>query len=305
MSLIDFPEMWESRVRTNLQDAVSAPWLDGIPELDTNVIEVGSGTASESNIIHIPITTFRPGVLINNTTYPIPLVSYDDTEMIVKLDKYQTNVSTLSDDQINGASYDRIDPCTKAHVDDITESKYAKALHSLSPQQDNGDQVFVIQATGDEVTPGGRRKLLWKDLITARRRCGGQKMKRARRRVVFCEDHVNDLLEDNSSKYSQSLADYLSGTLKGTLAGFEVFSFEFSPRYTVAGVKRAWGEAGLSTDRDATIIFHPENVAKKTGITKQYFADAKTDPETQTNKLNYRHYYIATPVMEKYAGAII
>jgi hypothetical protein len=301
----NFPEVWESRVRTLLTDQTAAPWLDGILELDTEVLEVGSGSAAEANIIHIPITTFRPGVLINNTTYPIALVAYNDTNMTVQLDKYQTNVSTLSDDQIMGASYDRIDSCTKGHTDDIIDTKYAKAIHSIAPQVDDANNVFVIQATGDEVTPGGRRKLLWKDLVTAKRRAGAQKLKAKGRRIVFCDDHVNDLLEDNSSKYADKLADYLSGELKGTLAGFQVFQNIDNPYYTAAGAKKAFGTVVGTTDRQATVVFHPENIVKKTGLTKQYFAKAETDPEKQTNRLNYRHYFIAVPVMQKYAGAII
>ena len=300
-----FPEMWESRVRTLLQDEQLAPWLDGIPEIDTEVIEVGSGSASESNIIHIPITTFRPGVLINNTTYPIALVAYDDTSMTVQLDKYQTKVTTLTDDQINGSSYRQIDSVTKSHRDDITESMYAKAIHALAPQTTVAGSTFVIQCTGDEVTPGGRRKMLWKDLVKARRAMDAAKCKKAGRRLVLCSDHENDLLEDNSNKYADKLADYLSGQVKGMLAGFEMYQNIENPYYTAAGVKKAWGSVPDSTDRVASVIFHPENVVKKTGITKQYMSDAQSDPEGQQNKYAVRHYFIAVPVMNKYAGAII
>ncbi|MGE4345933.1 MAG: hypothetical protein AB7D46_00820 [Flavobacteriaceae bacterium] len=301
----NFPEVWENRVRTLLTDESTAPWLEGIQELDTQVLEVGSGTATEANIIHIPITTFRPGVLINNTTYPIAMIEYDDTSMTVQLDKYQTKVTSLSDDQAMGASYPKIDAVTRSHRDDITEAKYAKAIHALAPQQDDANNVFVINATGDEVTPGGRRKLLWKDLVTARRRMDAAKLKKKGRRIVFCNDHVNDLLEDNSSKYADKLADYLAGNLKGVLAGFEVYENIDNPFYTTGGVKRPWGAVLNPTDKQATVIFHPENVVKKTGFTKQYFAPSASDPEHQTNRLNYRHYFIAVPVMEKYAGAII
>lgn len=300
-----FPEMWEKRVRTLLQDEQLAPWLDGIPEIDTQVIEVGSGSASESNIIHIPITTFRPGVLINNTTYPLALVSYDDTSMTVQLDKYQTKPTTLTDDQANGASYKQIDSVTKGHRDDITEGKFAKAIHALAPAADNGNETFVIVATGDEVTAGGRKKLLWKDLVTARRRMDAAKCKKKGRRLVLCSDHVNDLLEDNSNKYAEKLADYLSGQVKGMLAGFEVYENIDNPYYTSAGVKKAWGSVVDPTDLQASVIFHPENVVKKTGITKQYFADSKSDPQNQQNVYSLRHYFIAVPVMEKYAGAIL
>lgn len=300
-----FPEMWESRVRTLLQDEQLAPWLDGIAEIDTAVLEVGSGSASESNIIHIPITTFRPGLLINNTAYPLALVSYDDTSMTVQLDKYQTLVTTLTDDQANGSSYKQIDSVTKSHRDEITEGKFAKAIHSIAPQTTVTGKTFVIQATGEEVTPGGRRKLLWKDIISLRRGATAAKCKKKGRRLVLCDDHVNDLLEDNSNKYAQMLADYLSGQIKGTLAGFEIYENTDNPYYTAAGVKKAWGSVPGATDKVGSIFFHPENIVKKTGMTKQYFADAKSAPRTQQNEYNVRHYFIAVPVMDRYAGAII
>lgn len=300
-----FPEMWESRVRTLLQDEQLAPWLDGIPEIDTQVLEVGSGAASESNIIHIPITTFRPGVLINNTTYPLALVAYDDTSMTIQLDKYQTNPTSLTDDQANGASYAQIDSVTKSHRDDITEGKFAKAIHSLAPQTTVAGSTFVIQCTGDEVTAGGRRKMLWKDLVTARRSMDAAKCKKKGRRLVLCSDHENDLLEDNSNKYADKLADYLSGNIKGMLAGFEMYQNIDNPMYTAAGAKLAWGAVPGATDRNATVIFHPENIVKKTGFTKQYFSGSAGAPRTQQNEYALRHYFIAVPVMAKYAGAII
>ena len=39
-------------------------------------------------------------------------------------------------------------------------------------------------------------------------------------------------------------------------------------------------------------------------MTKQYFKEAKNDPEAQTNLLNYRHYFIAMPFDNKAIGAI-
>jgi hypothetical protein len=43
----------------------------------------------------------------------------------------------------------------------------------------------------------------------------------------------------------------------------------------------------------------------KTGITKQYFNPASLNPKTQTNELNYRHYFIVAPKQKKYYGAIV
>src|SRR5690606_18270823 len=110
----NFPEVWQNRVERNLTQEDRAPWLEGVAELDTEVLEVGSGAATEQNIIHIPVTDFEPDVLINNNTYPLALQAYDDATVTIQLDKYQTKVVTLSDDQVLGAAYPRIDAATGA-----------------------------------------------------------------------------------------------------------------------------------------------------------------------------------------------
>ena len=64
----NFPEIWLGRVIENIDNSDLAPWLDGVPELDADVTQLGEGTASESNIIHVATTDFDVDVLINNTT---------------------------------------------------------------------------------------------------------------------------------------------------------------------------------------------------------------------------------------------
>lgn len=304
---LNFPEVWENRVRYLIQEDNTAPWLDGIPELNTEIIEVGSGDASETNLIHIPTTAFKPNCLINNTTYPLAVVAYTDSHTTVQLDKYQPEVVSISDDQIMGAAYPRIDAATKGSRDSITDAKFAKAAHALAPTVDGSD-VFVIEATGAVI--GTRKKLLWKDLITARRRRGAR-AKSSGWRCVLSADHVNDLLEDATNKNSEKLADYLSGKVAGMLAGFEMFEFADTPYYfqdaenSNAWTKRAFAAVPEAGDRQCSFVFHTENIAKKTGKTKQYFRPSSLDPTTQTNLLGYRHYYIAFPIRAMYAGAII
>lgn len=294
----NFAEAWESRVRKTINTAAVATFLDGVSELDTQVIEVGSGDASESNIIHIPIANFKPNVLVNNTTYPIALQSYDDTESIVKLDKYQTQVTTLTDDQVIGASYDRIDAATKPHVEEINAKKYTKALHALAPDAHTAETP-VLRATG---TPdaNGRPRLTYDDLVAAKASLKGA----TKRRIVLCDNHWNDLLLDRKN-FGDKLVNYNTGDVAPVIAGWEIHSYTNSPLYTSAGAKKPFDSVKGASDLEASVFFDVANVVKKTGMTKQYYADAKVDPEMQVNKIAYRHYFIAVPVEKKLIGAII
>lgn len=298
----NFPEAWENRVRHLIEEDNSAPWLDGIPELNTQVIEAGSGDASEVNVIHVPTTDFEVECLLNNITYPLPVVSYTDDTAIIQLDKYQPKVVAIPDDQIMGAAYPIIDSATMKSRKSIVDLKFAKAAHSLAPNADTAD-TFVIEATG--AADGIRKKLLWRDLVTARRRRGKRASSKGWR-CVLCSDHVNDLLEDATNKNSEKLADYLSGKVSGQLAGFEMYEFHDNAFYNEDLEKLPFNQIpDPATDRQCSFIFHVDNIGKKTGNTKQYFSSSKDNPTTQTNQLGYRHYFIAWPFREKYAGAII
>lgn len=296
----NFPEVWLKRVIQKLSSADKAPWLAGVPELDVPVVELGAGSASEKNIIHIPTTQFEPDVLINNTTYPIALQSYTDDEVIISLDKYQTKVTTLSDDEIIGAAYPRIDFATAAHTRAITKKKYAKAAHAIAPAGNTG-LTPVVMTTGE--LAGGRRRMTYADLVALKAKMNVNEDEDGIV-LVLCSDHFNDLLLDRQN-FGNQLVNYNTGEPAPLIAGFKIHKYVANPNYSDAGAKLPFGSVPGATDRQASFAFVETNIAKKTGLTKQYFHSAATDPENQTNKLNYRHYFIAVPMSAGQSGAIV
>ncbi|MCC2590355.1 hypothetical protein [Chryseobacterium sp. MFBS3-17] len=301
----NFPEVWEARVVQLLTTQNVAPWLDGIPELDTEVIEVGSGSAGEANIIHLPIETFQPDVLLNNTTYPIAVQAFSDTSVTIQLDKYQTKATSLSDDQIIGASYSRIDSATRGHVTQINTTKYRKAIHAQAPASNTANTpVITVDYTG--LTTGAEKaEKLFESIVDLKGRFDKAEVPAEGRRLVLSTDHQNILLLDRN-RFGDLLSNLNTGKVAPMIAGFEIFSYVANPKYSAAGVKNAFGAAGVpATDLTASVAFHVSNVAKKTGMTKQYFASAATDPTNQTNLINYRHYFIAMPVKNAQIGAIL
>lgn len=296
----NFAEVWVQRVIQNLTTQNVAPWLDGIPELDTQVAEMGSGEASELNVIHIPRTNFNPNVLINNTTYPIALQAYTDDEVVVALDKFQTEVTTLSDDKIIGASYNVIDPATNGHVRAINTKKFKKAIHALAPASHTASTPVLV-ATGTAIN--GVPTLQYDDLVALKDALDQDEVAPEGRRLVLCTRHWNDLLRDRKN-FGDKLVNYNTGMPAPVIAGFELFQYNGNPLFTSAGVKKAFGSVKAATDREASVVFWTGGVAKKTGMTKQYFTPAASNPRTQSNELNYRHYFIALPFQAKAVGAI-
>lgn len=285
----NFPEIWEGRVRQTLENGAVADFLDGVSELDGDVTQMG-----EENIIHIPTSEFNPEVLINNKTYPIAIENYTDDEVIVKLDKYQTKATKVTDDQIIGASYEKIDAVTKAHTNAINARKYKKAIHALAPD-DNTAKTPVLQIAGTECT--------YEDLVALKDKCDELEWPEEGRRLVLCNKHWNALLKDRKN-FGDQLINYKKGEVAPIIAGFEIKKYIASPHY--AGTKKkAFGEVPASGDKPASVCFVVDNIRKKTGLTKQYFSEAKSDTVNQANLLNYRHYFIAVPMEKKFIAALI
>ena len=303
MSLTNFPEFWEKRVEYNLTQADKAPWLEGVEELDMDVTVLGAGTETEKNIVYIPTTDFEPEVLINNTTYPLDAVEYSDGTVQITLDKYQPKVVTLADDQVMGASYNKIDAATRTTTTAITKKKYGKAIHAIAPAG-NTVNTPVIKTTGPAI--GTRKRFKYDDLVALKDKFDALEIDAEGRRLVLCTDHWNDLLLDRE-RFGDNFSNYRTGNLSPMVAGFELFQYVNNPYYTVSTLaKKAYGTApNNTTDTRASVAFYVPNIAKKTGKTKQYFVASAQNPRNQSNELGYRHYFVAMPKRAKYIGAII
>lgn len=297
----NFPEIWSKRFVKQMEQADKAPWLEGISEVDGDVTELGAGTTTEKNVIHVAIGTFEPAVLINNNTYPINAVAYSDTDGTLTLNKFQTEVTTLSDDQVMGASYDKIDAAQKSHILAITKKKVATALHALAPAGHTANTP-VLRTTGDVVS--GRKRLTYDDLVALKAAMDATGVDADGRRIVLCTEHWNDLLIDRKN-FGDQLANYNTGNVAPIIAGFKVYQYINNPLYIAAGTKKAFGSSAAAGDYAGSIAFHERNVAKKSGNTKQYFLAAAQNPRNQSNELNYRHYYVVMPFQAKAIGAIV
>nr|DAN40527.1 MAG TPA: Major capsid protein [Caudoviricetes sp.] len=287
---MNFPEIWERRVHQTLSQGGTADFLDGVQELDGDVMEMG-----EHNVIHIPTTEFKPDVLINNSTYPLSVQSYTENEVTVKLDKYQTQPTKVTDDQIVGSSYDKIDAVTRAQTNEISVRKYKKALHALAPAQNTADTP-VLTLAGTECT--------YNDIVALKAKCDKAGWPLIGRRLVLCFDHYNALLKDRE-RFGDQLINYRQGQVSPVIAGFEIKTYEQHPHYSSAGQKIAFDQVPTSSDKPASVAFVKQMVRKKTGLTKQYYSEAKQDPTNQANLLAYRHYFIVTPLENKYIAALI
>lgn len=279
-----YTEVWTGELVKYLRRGLEATWLDGIPDNSSIVA---------NDVIHLVDVGVDPDVLINNTTYPIPLQALDDADIPIGLDKFQTKVTPITDDELYAISYDKMTRVKESHGNAIKDAKFKKAAHAMCGNS-NTAATPVLATTGERDAETGRLKMTTGDLLRMKRAMDKLGVPAEGRRLVLCNDHVNDLLESDQKFKEQYNIDRNNGTV-GRLYGFDIYEFVNNPLYTTAGVKEAVDATASAGEFQCSFAFYTQRVFKATGSTKMYFSEAGTDPEYQRNKVNFRHYFIVMP----------
>lgn len=279
-----FTEVWTGELVKSLRGGLEGSWLDGVPDQSSIV---------NNDVIHLVDVGVDPDVLINNTTYPIPTQALSDKDIAVKLDKFQTKVTPITDDELYAASYDKMARVKESHGNAINDSKFTKAAHALCAQQDTA-KTPVLKTTGERDATTGRLRLTMADVVALKSAMDKLGVPAENRRLVLCPDHANDLLLASQTFREQYNIDRATGKV-GKLYGFDVYEYANTPLYTQAGKKKNLGVAAGDGEFNCSFAFYTPRVFKATGSTKMYYSEAATDPEYQRNKINFRHYFLCMP----------
>ena len=288
-----YKEIWTGEMVKALRGYMEGTWLDGIPD---------SSSIVKNDIIHLVDVGVDPEVLINNTTYPIPLQALEDADIPIGLDKFQTKVTPITDDELYAISYDKISRVKESHSNAINDAKFAKAAHALCANS-NTAKTPVLTTTGERDEATGRLKMTPKDLIALKAALDNLRVPADNRRLVLCPDHVNDLLAAEQNFKEQYNIDRKEGKV-GRLYGFDIYEFANNPYYTSSGEKKAVGATGGTGEFQCSFAFYTKRTFKATGSLKMYWSAAENDPEYQRNKVNFRHYFICMPKKTD-AGAVM
>lgn len=274
-------EIWTGELVKSLRAGLEGTWLDGVPD---------SSSVVNNDVIHLVDVGVDPDVLINNTTYPITVQELEDGDISIGLDKFQTKITPITDDELYSASYDKIARVKEAHANAINDSKFTKAAHALCASENTATTPVLI-TTGERDEDTGRLKMSIKDVIKMKAALDKLKVPAINRRLVLCPDHVNDLLETDQNFKEQYNINRGEGKV-GRMYGFDIYEYANTPLYTTAGKKKDVGSTASAGEFQCSFAFYTPRVFKATGSTKMYWSAAETDPEYQRNKINFRHYFI-------------
>ena len=287
-----FTEVWTGEMVKKLNAGLQATFLNGIPDYSTNV---------NNETIHLVDVGGDPDVLVNNTTYPIPIQDLEDGDIALSLDKFQTKATRVTDDQLYAICYDKMASVIERHMDALVTVKYKKFAHALAPYSHTA-KTPVIQTSGETDATSGRKKITLKDIIALKRAFDNMEVPEDGRVLVLCPDHVNDLLELDQS-FRDKYYNYTTGKLMN-MYGFEVYTFVNTPYFNKNGVKLAYNAVPTATDHKGSFAFYRPRMFRAQGSIKMYYSEAATNPQTQENLVNFRNYDIVLPKKMEAIGAI-
>lgn len=260
---------------------------------------------AENDVIHLVDLGVKPDVLINNTTYPIPVMESDDEDIKISLDKFQTKQSEISDDDLYAASYNIIAEKTADHAEALEETTGDKAAHAFAPAA-HATATPIIATTGTE-NESGYKALTMADIISLKKAFDANKVPKANRVLVLSSQHVADLL-NTSEAFQKQYKDIQAGTVVPMLFGFKIYEHGNCPKFYLDGAawkKRAFAADAVEGDREASFAFYAPRMFKARGTLKFYYKEASTNPDTQSNFFNYRLMFIALPKKLEGIGALV
>lgn len=294
-----YREVWTGEVIKFVTAALNDTFLKGIADYSKYVSNVGD----EMQAIHIASMNVLPEVLINNTTYPIGIADLAIQDILMQLDKFQTVATPITDDEIYASSVKKMELVKDRHGKAIAITIIKKALHSLSPSGNTAKMPVIVTTGGDDGT--GRKRLLMKDLLNFKTKVDDLEIEESSRRLVLCNEHVNDLIAEDS-KLEAFFFNRSTGAIQPNLLSFDIHTHVSSPYYNPATrAKLAYGAVPSGTDRKASTFFSLDRAAKATGWTKMYLSKSEDDTQNQRSLVNFRQNAIVLPTAEEHRGAIV
>ncbi len=293
-----YRQVWEKAAIKSLDASMKDTFLDGIPDKSQYV--TGDAEMQTINSIFFDV---EPDVLINNTTYPIPLQELNGTPVAITLDKYQTKVTPVTEDELYALAYDKISEVNKSHTNAIVKNRLKKSIHALAPAT-HQLKTPVLITTGAATPDGSILRLKWDDIVALREAWSAAGFAIEDLRLVLCSDHVNDLLLADTA-FQKTYANFKDGVITNQL-GFEIREYAANPYFTVSTkAKLSFGAVPTATERQGSVVFNKGLARKAGGLMKVYRSEAKTDPQNQRNLIAYRNMFICMPSVQQEIGAIV
>ncbi|OCW75102.1 hypothetical protein [Elizabethkingia anophelis] len=253
-----------------------------------------------NDVIKIPKRGLAPKVLINNKIYPIAKNNREDGHITLSLNKYDTENTTVSDDELYALPYDKVGDVQQQHREELEDKTAEHALYSISP--DNAAETPVFKTTGED-DGTGRKRLRAIDLINWKKSLDKLNVPKKGRVLVLCPDHVADLLVEDIT-FKQRYQDANGGKIADSYYGFKTYDTTYATKYDPATLKKL-PFGSLSAGVEGSIAYYDKNCVKAPGTVTRYARAAQDDPENRENTIGFRVWWIAVAIKDEGCSAMI
>lgn len=251
-----------------------------------------------ANMINIAEAGIDPKVLINNTTYPVPMAVRVDNNAELPLDEFATENTIVREAEKVQLSYDKVESVIFSHRLSLQTACATKAAHAIAPA-DHGDYTPIIKTTGS--VRNGVKSLTVADILDLKAVFDEMDAPLDGRILVLTSDHVRDLMLSDLDCF-KDIADLVNGQPK-RFAGFSIYPFTKCPSYDESGQKKAFGAASAENDRKASFAFCKSEVMRADGEFKMF--SRLSDPEERGDIIGFAKRFICMPIRNKAVAALL
>lgn len=297
-----YPELWTGELVDKFRH--DKKWLALIPRRDDLV---------KNNTIHLVDVGVDPNVLVNNNTYPIPSAQRTDADIALSLDKFDTENTTITDDELYNLPYDKPGSVLRDHRFALEDKTAIKSAHSLAPASGNTNgstptTPIVLTSGAADGRANARKRITEEDLVNAKEALDNLEIPEENRLLLLCTQHVNDLLK-SVQVFKEQIKSIQDGKLLAYLYGFTIMQYNRPPVYTKAGsvyTKKAFGAAADPVyDLRASLFFYTPRAIQAAGTAKMYYRDSSTAPETRESTVGFRLYHMCLQKKAVGFGALV
>lgn len=223
-------------------------------------------------VVHIPQSGGPTPTIVNNSTYPLTIVTRGDTDITYALDRFSKQPVLITDIDKAELSYNKMQSVIDEQLGSLLDDVGTWMLYRWALNLPTTAGTFRIATTSSSVRPGGaagatgnRKRATEADIISAKAALDAANVPMKDRYFILCASHYNDLLSDTNLKnYFQNIVKIAEGEIPA-LHGFKFVQRNLTIRCAAAGTVKAPDAANATDDNEASVFYQKGMVEKATG----------------------------------------
>lgn len=244
----------------------------------------------ENDKINLAEAGILPNVLVNNTTFPVPINDRTDTPLSLELNMYDTENTRLRHADLIELAYDKRASVIRGHQEALRQKLAAHAAWSWTPGATDANNKVIDLTAGSGVN--------FNDIIDLSLQFDNWDAPEGQRILVLNPTHQAQLQKADLTQYK---AIWQKG--QNELYGFKVFKTTKTPRFSNTLSKKAFGTAPAGNDVMSSFAYVSDEVMIAQGSVTMF--DRLNDPEARADVLGFQMRALALPIRNKYSCAIL